>query len=273
MLLGLNELGLSDRDQGVLHSLIGRPYGIILVTGPTGSGKTTSLYAVLSQMDTLSKNVITIEDPVEYRIEGINQMQVNQTANITFATGLRSILRQDPDVIMVGEIRDLETATIAIHAALTGHLVFSTLHTNDAASAVTRLIDMGVEPFLISSALIGVVAQRLVRNVCSACKEVYHPDPSELRDLGLPEQSDQFNFARSKGCQACLGTGYKGRSGIFEVMNVSEKIQELILQRQSAGKIKETAVQEGMTTLKNAAVEKVVHGISSLQEIKRVILS
>ena len=273
MLLGLDKLGLTDQDQQVLRLLITRPYGIILVTGPTGSGKTTTLYSILSQMDTLSKNVITIEDPVEYKLEGINQLQVNPTANMTFATGLRSILRQDPDVIMVGEIRDTETATIAIHAALTGHLVFSTLHTNDASSAVTRLIDMGVEPFLISSSLIGVVAQRLVRNVCPVCKEVYHPAAQELRDLGLPEQNDPMTFARAKGCQNCMGSGYRGRTGIFEVMRVSEKTQELILQKQAATKIKEVAIQDGMITLKNAALEKVVKGISTPHEIKRVILS
>ena len=272
MLLGLEELGLSGKDQQVLKSLIDRPYGIILVTGPTGSGKTTSLYATLSQIDTLSKNVITIEDPVEYKLEGINQLQVNPTANITFATGLRSILRQDPDVIMVGEIRDSETAAIAINAALTGHLVFSTLHTNDAPSAITRLMDMGVEPFLISSAVIGVIAQRLVRVICPKCKEVYTPDYEQLKELGL-EGRENLAFARGKGCQYCLQTTYRGRSGVFEVMKISERIQELIIQKQSAAKIKEAAMQEGMATLKDSALEKVIKGISTPQEIKRVIFS
>ena len=272
MLLGLDDLGLSEKDQQALKSLIGRPYGIILVTGPTGSGKTTSLYSILSQMDTLSKNVITIEDPVEYKLEGINQVQVNPTANITFATGLRSILRQDPDVIMVGEIRDQETANIAIQAALTGHLVLSTLHTNDAPSAITRLIDMGVEPFLISSAVIGVIAQRLVRIICPKCKEEYAPDPGQLKELGLPEQ-EKFVFSRGRGCQYCMQTTYRGRIGIFEVMRVSDKIRELIIQRHPAAKIKEIVIEEGMNTLKDSAIEKVTKGITTVQEIKRVIFT
>jgi len=272
MLLGLDDLGLSEKDQQVLKSLIGRPYGIILVTGPTGSGKTTSLYSILSQMDTLSKNVITIEDPVEYKLEGINQVQVNPTANITFATGLRSILRQDPDVIMVGEIRDQETANIAIQAALTGHLVLSTLHTNDAPSAITRLIDMGVEPFLISSAVIGVIAQRLVRVICPKCKEEYTPDPGQLKELGLPEQ-EKFVFSRGRGCQYCMQTTYRGRIGIFEVMRVSDKIRELIIQKHPATKIKEAVIEEGMTTLKDSAIEKVTKGLTTVQEIKRVIFA
>jgi len=273
MLLGLNELGLSSKDQDFFKSLISRPYGIILVTGPTGSGKTTTLYAVLSRIDTLSKNVVTIEDPVEYRLEGINQTQVNPAANITFANGLRSILRQDPDIIMVGEIRDLETATIAIHAALTGHLVFSTLHTNDASSAITRLMDMGVEPFLISSSVIGVVAQRLVRMVCSECKEAYAPIPGIIKELGLEKYSGKAAFYRGKGCQHCLQTTYRGRTGVFEVMKVSDKIRELILQKQPATKIKEAAIGEGMTALKEAALEKVIQGVSTPEEIKRVIFA
>jgi len=272
MLLGLDDLGLSEKDQQILKSLIGRPYGIILVTGPTGSGKTTSLYSILSQMDTLSKNVITIEDPVEYKLEGINQVQVNPTANITFATGLRSILRQDPDVIMVGEIRDQETASIAIQAALTGHLVLSTLHTNDAPSAITRLIDMGVEPFLISSAVIGVIAQRLVRMICPKCKEEYAPDPGQLKELGLPEQ-EKFVFSRGRGCQYCMQTTYRGRIGIFEVMRVTDKIRELIIQKHPAAKIKETVIEEGMNTLKDSAIEKVTKGFTTVQEIKRVIFA
>jgi len=273
MLLGLDELGLSAKDQEIFKSLISKPYGIILVTGPTGSGKTTTLYAVLSKVDTLSKNVVSIEDPVEYKLEGINQTQVNPAANITFATGLRSILRQDPDIIMVGEIRDLETATIAIHAALTGHLVFSTLHTNDAASAIARLIDMGVEPFLVSSALAGVVAQRLLRTVCSECKEEYEPIPEMLKELGLEGYREKTIFSRGRGCQHCMQTTYRGRTGVFEVMKISDKIRELILQKQPATKIKEAAIQEGMTTLKEAALEKVVLGISTPEEIKRVIFT
>lgn len=273
MLLGLNELGLSGKNQDIFNSLISKPYGIILVTGPTGSGKTTTLYAILNQVDTLTKNVITIEDPVEYKLEGINQAQVNPLADITFATGLRSILRQDPDILMVGEIRDLETATIAIHAALTGHLVFSTLHTNDASSAVTRLIDMGVEPFLISSALIGVIAQRLVRTICLECKEQYDPDPETLKGLGLENYPEKVVFCRGRGCQHCMQTAYRGRTGIFEIMRVSDEIRELILQKNQAAKIKEVAIQEGMVTLRDASLEKVIQGISTPEEIKRVVFT
>ena len=273
MLLGLNELGLFDKDKELIKNLIDRPYGIILVTGPTGSGKTTTLYSILGQMDILSKNIITIEDPVEFKLEGINQSQVNPVANITFATGLRSILRQDPDIIMVGEIRDTETATIAIQAALTGHLVLSTLHTNDAPSAITRLIDMGVEPFLISSALIAVIAQRLVRVICPSCKEGYTPSPQVLKELGLSGNQEKLVFYQGKGCQYCMQTAYRGRSGVFEIMKVSDEIRELILQKQPVVKIKETAIKEGMVTLKDAALEKVLKGISTPSEIKRVIFS
>jgi len=273
MLLGLNELGLSAEDQKVFASLVSRPYGIILVTGPTGSGKTTTLYAVLSQLDTLSKNIITIEDPVEYKLEGINQVQVNPLAEITFATGLRSMLRQDPDIIMVGEIRDLETATIAIHAALTGHLVLSTLHTNDAPSAITRMIDMGVEPFLVSSSLIGVVAQRLVRIICPECKEEFTPDQKQIKELGLEGRKEKISFYRGKGCQYCMQTTYRGRSGVFEIMKVSDKIRDLILQKEPASKIRDVAISEGMALLKDAAVNKVIHGITTAEEIKRVIFT
>ena len=273
MLLGLNELGLFDKDKELIKNLIDRPYGIILVTGPTGSGKTTTLYSILGQMDILSKNIITIEDPVEFKLEGINQSQVNPVANITFATGLRSILRQDPDIIMVGEIRDTETATIAIQAALTGHLVLSTLHTNDAPSAITRLIDMGVEPFLISSALIAVIAQRLVRVICPSCKEGYTPSPQVLKELGLSGNQEKLVFYQGKGCQYCMQTAYRGRSGVFEIMKVSDEIRELILQKQPVVKIKETAIKEGMVRLKDAALEKVLKGISTPSEIKRVIFS
>lgn len=273
MLLGLDELGFTIKERQIVRALINRPHGIILVTGPTGSGKTTTLYAILSQIDRLSKNIITIEDPVEYKIEGINQEQVNPAANITFSTGLRSMLRQDPDVIMVGEIRDAETASIAINAALTGHLVFSTLHTNDAASAVARLIDLGIEPFLVSSALIAVIAQRLVRVICPSCKEEYTADAQQLKELGLSEDAGKKPFFRGKGCQYCVQTAYYGRTGIFEVMRVTELIRELILQKQPAVKIKETAIKEGMAVLRTAAIEKVFAGITTFQEINRVIFT
>ena len=273
MLLGLKELGLSVNDQEVFKSLISRPYGIILATGPTGAGKTTTLYALLNQIDTLSKNVVTIEDPVEYKLEGINQTQVNPAADITFATGLRSILRQDPDIIMVGEIRDSDTATIAIHAALTGHLVLSTLHTNDAASAITRLIDMGVEPFLVSSALIGVVAQRLVRTICPECKEQYLPPQEILGESGLENHQGKITLFRGRGCEHCMQTAYRGRTGVFEVMKISDKIRALILEKQPAIKIKEVCIQEGMVTLKEAALEKVTQGITTIEELKRAIFT
>lgn len=274
MLFGLDELGLFSSQQNILRSLIARPYGIILITGPTGSGKTTSLYAIINQMDTLTKNIITIEDPVEYRIEGINQVQVNPVADITFARGLRSILRQDPDIIMVGEIRDTETANIAIHAALTGHLVFSTLHTNDAPSAVSRLIDMGVEPFLIASSLIGVVAQRLVRVICPSCREKYSPDKKDIEDMGLKKESKKISaLYRGRGCQNCLDTGYKGRSGIFEVMQVSEGLRQMITQKESTSNIRDLAVKEGMISLRQSAIENVLKGATSVKEANRVIYS
>lgn len=272
MLLGLNELGTTVKDQEIFNALISKNYGIILVTGPTGSGKTTTLYAAINQMDKLTKNIITIEDPVEYRLEGINQAQVSTLSGITFATGLRSILRQDPDIIMVGEIRDLETAQIAIHAALTGHLVFSTLHTNDAPSAITRLIDMGIDPFLISSSLIGIIAQRLIRVICSECKEEYRPDEPALEELGLKRsQEADYIFARGRGCPYCFNTGYRNRTGVFEIMSVTDPIREMILNRQPANKIKEVAVSEGMTSLRQSAIHKVVERHATVDEIKRVV--
>ncbi len=273
MLLSLKELGLSTKEQEVFKSLIQRPHGIILVTGPTGSGKTTTLYAVLNQIDTLTKNVVTIEDPVEYKLEGINQTQVNPAADITFATGLRSILRQDPDIIMVGEIRDSETANIAIHAALTGHLVLSTLHTNDAASAITRLIDMGIEPFLVSSAVIGVVAQRLMRTICPECKEQYQPSEEILKETRLEDLQNKITFFHGKGCEHCMQTAYRGRTGVFEVMKIGDKIRELILGKQPAARIKEICRQEGMTTLKDSAIEKVTLGVTTVDEVKRAIFT
>jgi type IV pilus assembly protein PilB len=271
MLINLSALGFSLEDPEKFNTLLSRNYGIILVTGPTGSGKTTTLYAALNQMDRLTKNIITIEDPVEYKLEGINQAQVNPIAGITFATGLRSILRQDPNIIMVGEIRDLDTAEIAIHAALTGHLVFSTLHTNDASSAITRLIDMGIEPFLVASSLIGVLAQRLIKTICPECKEEYKPDNAVLEELTLKSSDKEYVFKRGRGCAYCFNTGYRGRTAVFEIMNISENIRELISTRQSSSKIKEIATQEGMHTLRQSAIQKVIDGISTPEEIKRVI--
>ena len=244
ILLGLKQLGFSKDTLEKHQELIKHPHGMILVTGPTGSGKTTTLYASLNSLNTSEKNIVTIEDPVEYHLNGVRQIQINAKVDLTFANGLRSILRQDPDIIMVGEIRDLETAEIAIQAALTGHLVFATLHTNDAPGAVTRLLDMGIEPFLIASSLIGVIAQRLVRLVCKECQ--------------------------GKGCKACHNIGYKGRSGIYEFMFFDEDIRQLIAKKASGDDIRKAAVKSGMKTLREDGLEKVKEGLTSLEEVLRV---
>ena len=245
MLISLEQLGFTKKDELRFSDSIKKPYGMILVTGPTGCGKTTTLYAVLKQLNSKERNIITIENPVEYKLSRINQIQVDEGVNMTFSTGLRTILRQDPDIIMVGEIRDKETAEIAIQAALTGHLVFSTLHTNDAPSAITRLIDMGIEPFLVSATVSGCMAQRLCRTICSECK--------------------------GKGCDVCYNTGFKGRTGIFEFMTVSENIQNLIIERKPVSEIKKLAIEEGMRTLQENGKQKVVDGISTEEEVKRVV--
>ncbi|MFQ5951839.1 MAG: GspE/PulE family protein [Candidatus Omnitrophota bacterium] len=270
MLISLEKLGLTKYDQDVFKSLVSKPYGIILVTGPTGSGKTTTLYAVLNQMNFKSDNIVTIENPVEYRLNRINQIQVDPTAKISFATGLRTILRQDPDKIMVGEIRDTETAEIAIQAALTGHLVLSTLHTNDAPSAVTRLVDMGVEPFLISSTVIGTLAQRLCRITCPECKEEYVPSQEEVSSIGLELRSGK-KLNKGKGCKFCYNTGFKGRTGIFEIMKMSDGIRELIMQKEPVIRIKELAMKEGMKTLQQNGAQKVLDGVSTIDEVRRVV--
>jgi len=253
-----------------LQDLVSAPNGIILVTGPTGSGKTTTLYSVLSSINTPDINIITIEDPVEYQIKGISQIQVNPKIDLTFARGLRSIVRQDPDVILVGEIRDRETAEIAIQSALTGHLVFSTLHTNDAASAITRLVDIGVEPFLISSAVEAVIAQRLVRVLCEHCKEAYKPDMA-LQKLGLrPDRLRQYTFYRPKGCDQCFQTGYRGRIGIFEIMILGQSLKSLIQRTHDAFQIKEEALKSGLVTLRRDGIKKVRQGVTSVEEVIRV---
>jgi len=267
VILGLAELGLSKDELKEFEKVIHRPNGIILVTGPTGSGKTTTLYAALSIINSVEKNIITIEDPVEYEIPLIRQTQVNPRAGLTFANGLRSILRQDPDIIMVGEIRDKETADIAIQASLTGHLVLSTLHTNDAASSLTRLIDMGVEPFLISSSVIGILAQRLVRVICPKCKEKYIPSQETLRDLGLNQSIELY---RGKGCMQCRNTGFGGRIGIFEMLLINEEIKNMVTARASANEIKKKALSLGMRTLYDDGMEKVKSGITTAEEVLRV---
>jgi type IV pilus assembly protein PilB len=252
--------------------MIKKPYGMILSTGPTGSGKSTSLYSILKAINQPDINIITVEDPVEYRIEKIRQVQLNRKAGMTFADGLRSILRQDPDVIMVGEIRDSETATIAVQAALTGHRVLSTLHTNDAAGAITRFIDMGIEPFLVSSVMLVSFAQRLVRTICPSCKEPYDPPPEALEYWGLTEVPKP-NFMHGKGCFNCMHTGYKGRTGVYEVLIIDDMIQNLVLKKSSAQEIGLAAQQNGsFTTLKEDAADKVVRGQTTLEEAASAVL-
>jgi general secretion pathway protein E len=271
VLLKLSDLGMSEEGLGTFNRLIRSAHGIILVTGPTGSGKTTTLYAALSTINNPDINIITIEDPIEYQIEGIGQIQVSPKINLTFANGLRSIVRQDPDVILVGEIRDLETAEISIQAALTGHLVFSTLHTNDSSSAVTRLIDMGIEHFLVSSSVIAIVAQRLVRRLCDECKTVYIPDEESLQDIGITsEMSAGKEIYRAEGCEGCLNTGYRGRTGIFELMVLGDAMRNLILKTSDSNTIKRRAVQQGMKTLRQDGTSKVLNGITTVEEVLRV---
>ena len=271
ILLNVSDLGMPSARLKDFNRLIHTPHGIILVTGPTGSGKTTTLYAALSTINRADINIITIEDPIEYQMDGIGQIQVNPKIGLTFANGLRSIVRQDPDVILVGEIRDLETAEIAIQSALTGHLVFSTLHTNDSASAVTRLIDMGIEPFLVTSSVIAILAQRLVRVVCDNCKEEYSPDPESMEGIGLtPEMLMGKRIFRSRGCPVCLNTGYLGRTGIFELMLIDDEIRNLILKTSDSNMIKQKAVENGMVTLSRDGAQKVVEGVTTIEEIFRV---
>ncbi|MEW5767490.1 MAG: type II secretion system ATPase GspE [bacterium] len=265
ILFGLEHLGMQPYTLRRFDSMIKRPHGIILVTGPTGSGKTTTLYAAISKINTINDNIITIEDPIEYRLPGINQIQIKPKIGFSFATGLRHILRHDPDIIMVGEIRDLETAEIAIQASLTGHLVFSTLHTNDAAGAVTRLIDMGIEPYLIASSVEGILAQRLVRVICPECKEPYLPDP-----VSLEETQPGKALYRGKGCKQCLSTGYYGRTGIFEFLLIDDEIRKLILSRTPTKIIKEQARNLGMKTLREDGWEKVAQGRTTIEEVLRV---
>ncbi|MBI3799506.1 MAG: type II secretion system ATPase GspE [Deltaproteobacteria bacterium] len=271
-LLGMEELGLSGRNLALVTRLIRQSHGILLVTGPTGSGKTTTLYAALSQINTSDKNIITIEDPIEYQLRGIGQMQVSPKIDLTFAAGLRSILRQDPDVIMIGEIRDSETAEIAIQAALTGHLVFSTLHTNDSFGAVSRLLDMGIEPYLVSSSLLGVMAQRLVRRVCQECRQAYSPTPSEMGDIGLTPQVIQGRsfYRPGPGCETCHGKGYRGRSAIHELLIFTDTTRALVMQRADAAAVRRAALASGMLTLRDDGAEKVLAGITTVEEVVRV---
>ncbi len=270
-LTGLDKLGLADNDEKILKKLITKPHGILLVTGPTGSGKSTSLYAWLHTINSIDKRIITIEEPIEYEMAGINQIQVRSEIGLTFAMGLRHILRQDPDVIMVGEIRDRETAEIAIRAALTGHLVFSTLHTNDAAGAVTRLVDMGIEPFLVASSVEGLIAQRLVRRLCKHCRREIKPDEAFLESVGFPlDRLGEGAIYEAVGCDECRGTGFVGRTGIYEIIVVTDRIRPLVVARASATEIRTVAMQQGLRPLRHDGWTKVLKGITTVEEVLRV---
>jgi general secretion pathway protein E len=266
--LSLEMLGFNKPTLVGFNKLLSRQNGIILVTGPTGSGKTTTLYASLLRLNKEDRNIITVEDPVEYQLNGIGQMHVNPKIGLTFAAGLRSILRQDPDIMMVGEIRDLETAEIAVHASLTGHLVLSTLHTNDAPSAITRLIDMGIEPFLVSSSLIGVLAQRLIRVICPHCREPYIPTKQELSYLEMDRTPAELYHG--KGCDRCLGKGYLGRAGIYELLEITPSIRTMIAEKKDAQAIREAAEKADLKTLRHSAVEKVLEGETTIEEVLRI---
>jgi type IV pilus assembly protein PilB len=274
--LTLQELGLRGNALKALENSVLRPHGIILICGPTGSGKTTTLYSLLTKISSVKVNIVTLEDPVEYQIAGVNQVQINPQAGLTFASGLRSLLRQDPNIIMVGEIRDSETAELAIQAALTGHLVFSTLHTNDAAGALPRLLDMGAEPFLLASSMTAIVAQRVARRICDNCKTEYQPPPEAVRDIQnvlgdlLHKKPEEIKLYKGKSCSVCNDTGYSGRIGIFEVISITDKLGKMILERQPATAIEEQAVGEGMITMKQDGFMKALEGVTTIEEILRV---
>ncbi len=269
--IGLPELGLKQRDNDLCERIIHRPNGIVLVTGPTGSGKSTTLYAFLHEINTIDQRIMTAEDPIEYQMAGVNQVLVRPDIGLTFARALRAFLRQDPDVIMVGEIRDLETAEIAIQASLTGHLVFSTLHTNDASGAFTRMLDMGVEPYLLASAVEAVIAQRLVRRLCRHCRTPAAPDHAFLENLGFPmETLEGSALYQPAGCELCRGTGYSGRGGLFEVLEVTDEVESLVIQRSASSIIKQTAIRQGMSTLRDDGWRKVLNGSTTVEEVLRV---
>jgi type IV pilus assembly protein PilB len=266
----LNDLGFEPEDLEKYIKAAKSPHGIILVTGPTGSGKSTTLYATLNLLNNIGVNILTAEDPIEYNLEGINQLQINEEIGLTFAKALRSFLRQDPDIIMVGEIRDTETADIAIRAALTGHLVLSTLHTNDAPSAIARLVDMGIAPYLLSSSLRLILAQRLVRKICESCKTAYEPEPALIKDLGL--DNTKTTFYRGRGCAFCNNTGYKGRIAIYEVMPIDEQIKKAIISGANTDEIKKIAIKNGMQTLRQSGIKKVLDGITTIDEVLEVTI-
>ncbi|MFC1497384.1 GspE/PulE family protein [Verrucomicrobiota bacterium] len=271
--ISIKDLGMNERDSGVIRKIIHRPNGVVLVTGPTGSGKSTSLYAYLHEINKMDVRILTAEEPIEYEMPGINQVLVRPEIGLTFARTLRSFLRQDPDIIMVGEIRDQETAEIAIQASLTGHLVFSTLHTNDSSGAFTRMLDMGVEPFLAASAVEAVIAQRLVRQLCESCRQPFKPDVGYLREIAFPVErlSSGDNYVYSPGnCEKCRNTGFLGRMGIFEVLDVTESIESLVVGHSASNEIKQKAIEEGMCTLRDDGWEKVLSGITTIEEVLRV---
>jgi type II secretory ATPase GspE/PulE/Tfp pilus assembly ATPase PilB-like protein len=270
VLKGLSDLGLDKDQEKTMDTLIHKPYGMILVTGPTGSGKTTTLYSALNMLNDMERNIVTIEDPVEYQIEGINQVQADYNIDLTFANGLRSILRQDPDIIMVGEIRDDETARIAVRSALTGHLVFSTLHANQTVGAANALIQMGVSPYLSSSALIAVITQRLVRRICPQCKTKYKPEAAVLEDIGLKPDAAPAYY-KGVGCEFCLNTGYYGRIGVYEILVVDNDIRSAIVDNKPEHEIYELAQSKGMTTLANNGRKKIVDGLTTPQEVEEKI--
>jgi type IV pilus assembly protein PilB len=275
VLIGLNKLGFTPEVQAQVEELVSQPNGMFLSTGPTGSGKTTTQYSILHKLNSPEKNIITIEDPVEYQLPGISQVQVHKKAGLTFATALRAFLRQDPDIIMVGEMRDIETASIAVEASLTGHLVLSTLHTNDAPSAIIRMVDMGVEPYLVAATVIGVLAQRLGRRICTKCKKPYEVRAEELRRFGFkPKDPDEIvTLWRGEGCEACHHTGYKGRIGIYELMRVNDEIAELIVRHAPLADIREAAKANGMHELREDGLEKVLQGITTPDEVMRVVFT
>jgi type IV pilus assembly protein PilB len=269
-ILDINNLGIRNETLEKLKQLLKRPYGLILTTGPTGSGKTTTLYSAICFLNSLEKNIVTIEDPVEYQLDIINQNQTNDIIGLTFPRFLKHVLRQDPDIIMVGEIRDRETAEIAIQASLTGHLVLSTLHTNDACGAITRLLDMGIEPFMISSAVAGIIGQRLIRSICPDCKSFYYPSKEMVQRLGLDSEKN-IKLAKGKGCESCYDSGFKGRLGIYELVELNQDLQKLILTNPSGEELRNFIARQNIPTIVSEGIEKVTEGITTLEEVKRAI--
>jgi type IV pilus assembly protein PilB len=269
-ILDINNLGIRSETLERLKELLKRPYGLILTTGPTGSGKTTTLYGSICFLNSLEKNIVTIEDPVEYQLDIINQNQTNEVIGLSFPRFLKHVLRQDPDIIMVGEIRDKETAEIAIQASLTGHLVLSTLHTNDACGAITRMLDMGIEPFMISSAVAGIIGQRLIRTICPECKNSYYPSKEMLKQLGLDVEKN-IKLSKGKGCQTCYDSGFKGRIGIYELIEVDQDLQRLILENPSGEQLKKFVVQKNIRTILKEGIDKVIEGVTTFEEVNRAI--